>query len=610
MGYKGILTHRKDKKKDETPLCAMDFETRGLGGEFIVGAFVTDDGQRDLVYSLDDAFNYILQHPQYRYLAHNASGYEFAYLYSCIYQYFLNTPGVNIQPTLQGENRIVQFKITKHHITKSGRKGKLELKLDIRDTLCLFNTSLENVAKAWCPEIPKLEMDWNDEHDNFDPGNPAHVRYVFRDCEVVLVAYRRFVDLLWNLFGRNPGVTAGSVAMRAFESTIPEGVRYARNPEKKELFFRKAYYGGAVFPGHQIGDWGATTSIDINGAYGFHMGSKEFPTSTPAWTHRYIPNRTGIYHVLATVPKELFTTLGFNPLPYRTKNGLTWPSGTFDTHITHIEYEYAVKHGCTIQVLSGYVWEQDSPVFKTFIDTCQELEIANGGEYKPLIKLLRNSLYGKFGTKSTHTSILFSMDGFPETPCVPMLDSITGRDIEGVYVAQEQVDAYYILPEWAALITAYERIYLFEFIEMAYAYGASNVYCDTDSLKCNSSVINALLADDLLPIGNRYGEFKIEEHTEHFIVLASKTYCSDTEQKAKGLPKRVLDHTIYGDALAGIRKERTFVSVINMIALMKNPNATLAIKRKRKITDIMNSEAWVVDKETGVIHARHFEADG
>src|SRR5712691_1303510 len=84
------------------PLCAFDFETEGLGGRFIVGAFVPEDDERVLFYTLEDCFKYIVDHPVYRYLAHNASGYEFAYLYPLIHELFDNNPNVTIETTLQG----------------------------------------------------------------------------------------------------------------------------------------------------------------------------------------------------------------------------------------------------------------------------------------------------------------------------------------------------------------------------------------------------------------------------------------------------------------------------------------------------------------------------
>src|SRR5690348_244385 len=93
------------------PLAAFDLETKGLGGAFIIAALTTTDGQRMLFHHLHELFDWILDHPEYRYLAHNASGYEFAYLYPLVYSFFATHPGVDVLPTLQGDTRVVQLRV-------------------------------------------------------------------------------------------------------------------------------------------------------------------------------------------------------------------------------------------------------------------------------------------------------------------------------------------------------------------------------------------------------------------------------------------------------------------------------------------------------------------
>lgn len=590
-----FLKRQIPKKLDEFIICAFDMETRGLGGDFIICAFWAEDGEKYVAYTIEDTFKWMVEHPQYRYLAHNASGYEFAYLYPAMHQYFRDESDIEIVPTIQGDSRIVQFKLL--------RNGKPWM--DLRDTLCLFNSSLANVANSFAPDIPKGEPPWNQNHDNFDPSQKLWMDYLWRDCEIILIAYRKLVTVIWEQFHTNIGVTAGSTAMRAFKTCIGstengKSLAYPRLHPDQEAFMREGYYGAAVFPGHQIGNWGKVAGVDVNGAYAFQMGTHSFPVRAPFKTGEYQPGLLGMYRVVATVPDSVYRTIGFNPIPRRTPNGLVWASGTFECVLSSIEIDYGLKVGCTFEVLEGYVWITTEPVFKDFVDKCQELEVKDNGVYKPAIKLLRNSAYGKFGSKTTHTSVLFSTTIPRDGNFIPLTNEETGEIIPDVYIGEESTDADYIMPHWAAFITAWERVYLFEVMEEAYKRGARNLYCDTDSIKGDAHIILQMVEDQTIPVGKEYGKFKVEEICEEFILIGPKTYYGRDKEgyevkKAKGVPKQLLKREVYRDAMENRRKQMEFDSVQSVMRLIKQNGGKLPLKRKRTLTDIKNSSAWEIN---------------
>lgn len=603
-----ILQRRNYRKKDIQlpPLCAWDIETDGLGGKFLAGAFVTSDGKRVLFDSLSDCFYFMVNHPRYRYLAHNASGYEFCYLYPLLYDFFMATPGVEIIPTIQGDTNIIQVRIR-----KDGEDW-----LDLRDTLCLFNCSLEKVAQAFCPEIPKLKESIDFERETFDLHNPSHVEYVFRDCDIVLCAYERLAAHIANTFSSPIGITAGSTALHAFQASIQAGHRYYRINDDADSFVRKAYYGGLVLPGKKVGHWGAVAGVDINGAYAYQMHRYEYPVGNPTGTRRYIPGRVGFYHVIATVPPDVFENVGFNPVPCREKQGLCWPTGTFETFISSVEYDFAVACGCTFTVVWGYVWHRTEPLFRDFIEKCQELELANGGEYKPTIKLIRNSLYGKFGSKEEHSTLFFSHDIIKDQDVIPWQNAETGEMIDGLYMGKEQSSSAYMLPHLAALITAYERVYVMGFVKEAYKRGAKNVYCDTDSVKCDAPVLLSMVRDHTIPTGILYGEFKVEEICHEFILIGPKCFSgcyvdkhgeNATILKAKGINSRALKKKsdVYSDALKNKREKIEFQSVEKLMNLIKRKKFVQPLKRARKLTDLRNSFAWQIT-ETNAIYPKGY----
>lgn len=610
---RSIPLHREvysEKKLLMPPLCGFDFETKGLGGEFIIAAVWTSDAQRSLFDTLDSFFEWVVLHPEYRFLAHNASGYEFAYLYPYIYRYFADNDNVELIPTLQGDTRIVQLRIIITHGETLTRRGKpTKTIIDLRDTLCLFNMSLERVAKAFCPELPKLKGNIDFEKEDFDPTNKAHIDYVYRDCEIVVKAYERHWNDVKEVFGSPLGVTAGSTALKAFKTTIPEGHVYYRTNKDADKFIRQAYYGGWVNPGRSVGQWGEVGSVDVNGAYAFQMSRYAYPVGSAVATHHFDPDKIGFYHCDCVVPPSVYDTLGFNPIPRKDDNGLCWPSGHFQTYLSTPEILYARGRGCTVNVLCGYEFSRTEKVFDGFIAKCQEMEKVDDFKYKPTIKGIRNSGYGKFGSKEEHKTIKFS-------PTVihgmsPLVNEQTGEHIPGVYVGVESQEADYMLPHWAALITAYERLYIMEYAELCYKSGAKNVYCDTDSIKCDLAVIMKLVDNKQIPVGDNYGQFKVEELCNQFLLLGGKCFYGETENpekplmKAKGIPNRLLNKKIYLDGLEALtlkstkgddadrkKRENAFVSVESVINLIKTQSVVHPVYRGRRITDIRNSYAW------------------
>lgn len=605
-----------EKKLEMPKICAFDIETEGLGGKFIIGALWTSDAYRMLFSDLDSFVEWAITHPEYRFLAHNASGYEFAYLYPLLFDKFANNPNCELIPTLQGDTRIVQIRIVFTDETRRTRRGKpTKTIIDLRDTLCLFNMSLEKVAKSFCPHLPKLKGNVDFKKETFNPNDPLHIEYLWRDCEIILEAYTKHWNDVVEVFKSPLGVTAGSTALKAFRTCIPEGHVYYRVNDEADEFIRKAYYGGWVNPGRSVGEWGSIASVDVNGAYAWQMVSHLFPVGSPVGTYNYDNSKIGFYQCDCTVPNSVYDTLGFNPIPRRDKEGLCWPTGHFETFISTPEIEYARSKGCIVNVICGYEFQRLEPVFDEFIKKCQVMEMADNFKYKPTIKGIRNSGYGKFGSKTEHKTIRFShttLDGYE-----PLRNTETGQKIPGIYVGEENQEADYMMPAWAALITAYERLYIMQYAEKCYQYGAKNVYCDTDSIKCDASIMYRMVDAKEFPIGNNYGEFKLEETCTSFLLLGGKCFFGDTGddnkplKKAKGIRNDELNIQIYKDGLEALTKPQArkkndvlidkknrnveFDAVESVMNLIKTQQVVHPVRRKRRITDIRNSFAWEYD---------------
>lgn len=598
---KQVLTRRdKVQKLSTRPVCAFDFETDGLGGEFIVAGYYTvvnGVSYYQVVYTLNDALNLMLNRPEYLYIAHNAGGYEINYLLDSIQRHYRNRDDVSIDVQLQGDDNVIQVRIT------TGKKT-----VTIRDTLCLFNMSLEQTAQAFAPELPKLQViDFDKER--FDINNSSHMAYLKRDCETLYTSYIRLRKLVYDRFQVSLPTTSGGLSMAVFRSLIPDETCYFRNRKPVEDFIRKCYYGGATFPGRKVGKIDVPiTSLDIHAAYAYQQKRHKYPINQPFYTTTYHPGKDGFYRVVVAVSPGFYEDHGYVPVPYRSQMGLLWPVGRYETHLSSVDIDYARSVGIEVEVVEGYVFRHSEDVFSKFIELCEELEHEQDGVYKALAKMLRLTLYGKFGMKRYRKKYIYTHDIMPYIKqgmeLWPILDVKTGKQmIEGGYYVLEEADEEYMLPAWAALIAAYERTYLFGFIHEAYSRGATTVYCDTDSIKTDTRVVESMIDDGVISIGREYGQWKHEGTSHDFVVIGPKVYYghfSGVEVKrAKGIPKRKLTQEMYEQYLSGVNKPVHYES-LSTVSRIKQHGMPIQIVRARSLSDLAHSQAWNVDREGNI----------
>ena len=62
-------------------------------------------------------------------------------------------------------------------------------KIIMRDSFAFWNSTLKKLAAAYCPELPKGDIDF--EKVTFDPDNPEHEMYSRRDAMILAVALPR-----------------------------------------------------------------------------------------------------------------------------------------------------------------------------------------------------------------------------------------------------------------------------------------------------------------------------------------------------------------------------------------------------------------------------------
>lgn len=363
-------------------------------------------------------------------------------------------------------------------------------------------------------------------------------------AKILMAAYKAFHTTMAETFGVPPAITIGSTAVHAFQTTIPEGQLFYRQRREVEDMGREALFGGLLFINSQATQYNVT-KVDVNAMYAVSMRGG-VPVMSGAYTEGEIEGLPGIYECSVLAEGVDFPMVPYrDPVTYR----IRYPHDeAFTTVLTANTIAQARQLGYKIDPFRGYVFPSLGNPFDDFVNKCEELE----GRWREkgarlVIKMLRNSLYGKFGQKSVATQYILTRE--PTPMMAPAVNFADGRDIPDLYQEEVEIQRHYMMPVWAAWITAEARNIL---TRSVMALGPrSCVYGDTDSI-----VTSAPLT---LPLGRAYGEWKIEAEYDRFRALGRKRYVGltrqgevvNTDYRIAGIPRWAVNPDVLMDMLPG-----------------------------------------------------------
>lgn len=170
--------------------------------------------------------------------------------------------------------------------------------------------------------------------------------------------------------------------------------QYIERPERMQIKFLRAYYGGR-FQILQQGEFDKAYGHDVSSAYPAAL--RTLPTSKGKWIHTsdYRPDKEwGLYRVKwKTNAKEYL-----NPFPFRCKGEIYYPNKGEGWYYKP-EIDVALKHyPKAISIIDGYYFKSESQIKPyAFIDEIyakrQEFK-RQGNDAQKALKLGMNSLYG------------------------------------------------------------------------------------------------------------------------------------------------------------------------------------------------------------------------
>lgn len=356
--------------------------------------------------------------------------------------------------------------------------------------------------------------------------------------------------------------TIGSTSLDLFKRRF--FTHFWIRPEDKQWlneYERKAYFGGRtegfIKKGHNV--W----SYDINSAYVAAMKKHVYPDPTTARYHggkrsnpdilkEYMKKYQGIAEIKIHIPR-----MKIPPLPYRFKiegeEKLIFPVGIISGWWTFVEIENALQVGCKIKVVYRFIHYQRSfPYFKEFAEWVWNERQKHPKDKDPFtnlsIKLLGNSLYGKWAQQNDVSGIYVHKEDMPEwmekneakvrkraAEGKPALPELVGDELRTHFYIHTKTpglkeNAKHAFPILSAYVTAFVRVFLYK--EMV---KHKSVYSDTDCVKFIGT-INEIKNSEKL------GGWGFEDKKSGwFEFFAPKYYRIGKQIMIKGIPKKVLE---------------------------------------------------------------------
>jgi hypothetical protein len=396
------------------------------------------------------------------------------------------------------------------------------------------------------------------------------------DAEIVYQAIARFQDELLSLGGSLQPTLAG-VAMDLYRRRFMKRPWRVVSPPANKLA-RGAFYGGRV-ENFAVGKVEGVNLYDVNSLYPFVQQRSKFPHPDHL---RVVDGRAcagaldrweGVAEATVAVPDTLVP-----PLPARFSGKLFFPFGVVRGVWTLAELRAARDRSCSILSLE-WVLGSDS-LFEPFTDFVEALwglrrsYMATDPFRATLVKLILNSLYGRFGLnpdKGLNRLILCDRD-------------TDWSKLEGYSTAycQGEIVAYGPLPQtrqpsyvntlFAGQVSSQARLCLLAALE---GQGEDLIYCDTDSVMTRGT----------LPVSDELGGWKQQMEDGSADLLGPKEYilhnhAFDSRYVVKGVPAAEAKQYI----TQGIARFHRAVQIREALARGKQPSEWVEVIKEHRPT--------------------------
>lgn len=491
------------QKHNHKVIVGFDIETYGQKNEFLLCSFWKSDNDFKVCYSKEEAFAYLLSGKlkDCIVVASNLSFDFFGLFHNSIYTRDFNM-------LFRGSDLIC----AKSYFYN----GRLNKKSDGHKSLIMFldtmnyaKMSVENLGKII--SVPKLHKP---KRLGKKPVNKSEwdylVKYNINDSKISCLALRFLYDKFEDL-GATAKLTLASTSMSLYKNKYLANI-YFRHDELILIDLFEGYYGGRT-EAFKRGKFKKHNYYDVNSLYPSVM-LKKFPDPNSLRVSHYDENKfiqqyEGLSRVTVVSPDSMHYPL----LPFRTKDKLIFPLGEFTSWQSHIELRKALELGYKIKkVFKSYYYLKNCEPFKGFINDMYGLRSSYKVDKNPaemVVKILMNSLYGKFGQKFLNKENLIPNNLSAEELHKLKSFEILGDEGEYLRIKQDRIPSAFCIPIWALYVTAYGRLRLYDLIVESNA-----IYCDTDSI----------ITEKVMPCSDKLGDLKLEMFIDKGFIVKPKFY--------------------------------------------------------------------------------------
>jgi hypothetical protein len=398
----------------------------------------------------------------------------------------------------------------------------------------IYATSLAKLAETF--GMKKMEVDYNE--STLEEVLP----YCRNDVAIMKHAMESFFDFIEEEGLGTQARTIASQAFNAFRYRFMEHDIMIHSSENALTLERQAYSGGRVEVFQKGTIQEPVYYLDVNSMYPYVMKTFRYPTCISTYKTRCsLPELERYLEQYLIVAKVKVRTE--EPVyPKKIKGRLIFPVGEFITVLSTPEIQYALERNDIVDVYEVALYRQGN-VFGKYVDyfyNRRKQAKEQGDKVRSdLYKLFLNSLYGKFGQRGDSWEPIGEEE--PETIYQEKTYNVETGEISfikcfggTVFKRVDETESYNSFPAIAAHVTAYARMTLWGYIQVA---GIENVlYADTDSL-----FVTEKGYQNLGEYIDTYelGALKLEKQAGpgQVTINAPKDYIFGEEIKLKGIPR-------------------------------------------------------------------------
>jgi len=400
------------------------------------------------------------------------------------------------------------------------------------DGLNWFRGSLESWSKL--VGIEKIAVDWD------KPDTTALEQRCINDVRILahmVASYIRFThEQQLGAFAR----TISGQAWNAWRNRFMTEKVCVHNDEKVLRLERAAYTGGMVRV-WRVGYHNHDTfyRLDVNSLYPYVMAAYDYPVDLKRYGEGCSVEHLGKLLDNGCVIADCCVNPKTPFYPHRTKVANLYPLYRFRGVFCTPELLYLLREGAIEKVYRVALYKAGNP-FAQYVDEMYALRrrmVEEGNAiYERMVKLLLNSLYGRFGCHTSQMVRLPDCDGLRGQVDL-FLDMVhnTWRRVyfigDEAYILSPEEEGYDSVPAIAAHVTAYGRCYMRSLLERIPA--EHRYYTDTDSIITDSTGMR-ILEDEIDQ--TMLGYLKVEDSATEIEIWSRKDYKFGKQRVLKGIP--------------------------------------------------------------------------